>query len=389
MDDKIRPFVFWFFVMVLVLAFSTLSTRLWGDKAEKISEPRTFAFQQEMTLAELAQANQLPNSVLKEVFHLVSKEDVQKKVKDFNLSSEEISKRLNRALALEAEHESKNWVKIPVKFASWFLFLGVVFFLLRKGHILPKTKKLLFALSIILFGIILGSDPSPMGTVKDAIVLLGRSGVVFPPRMVALTLFLLMVFLANKFICSWGCQFGTLQDLLFRFNRDSKDRKGLLRQFKPPFWLSNTVRVLVFGALTLSAFAWSLDLFESIDPFKVFNPTKLGVAGFLFVGATSFVSLFIYRPWCHFACPFGLVGWIVEKVSRFKINVHYDTCIACEACAKACPSTVMNAILKQDKATIPDCFACSTCIQTCPTQSIHFDAKRRNRPPADKFQRLN
>jgi hypothetical protein len=24
-------------------------------------------------------------------------------------------------------------------------------------------------------------------------------------------------------------------------------------------------------------------------------------------------------------CPFGLVGWIVEKVSLFKINVNYQT----------------------------------------------------------------
>jgi NAD-dependent dihydropyrimidine dehydrogenase PreA subunit len=97
-------------------------------------------------------------------------------------------------------------------------------------------------------------------------------------------------------------------------------------------------------------------------------------------------SLFVYRPWCHFFCPFGLVGWIVEKKSLFKIKVNYDTCTACGTCTKACPSTVMDAILKQDRVT-PDCFACATCIESCPTDSIHFAAGKRSKPPAGKFDK--
>jgi len=67
--------------------------------------------------------------------------------------------------------------------------------------------------AVCVFGIIPGSDPSPMGTVKDAIVLLDLKGMIFPPRLIAFGIFLLMVILANKYICSWGCRFGTLQDL--------------------------------------------------------------------------------------------------------------------------------------------------------------------------------
>ena len=78
------------------------------------------------------------------------------------------------------------------------------------------------------------------------------------------------------------------------------------------------------------------------------------------------------------------LGWLVEKISIFKINVNYDTCKACETCAKACPTTVMNAILKQENV-IPDCFSCGTCMNACPTGSINLQAGKRNRPPADKF----
>jgi len=79
-----------------------------------------------------------------------------------------------------------------------------------------------------------------------------------------------------------------------------------------------------------------------------------------------------------------LVGWLLEKISIFKISVDYETCIACEACANSCPSTVMGAILKQERS-IPDCFACGTCMNVCPTDSIKLQAGKRNKPPADKF----
>ena len=383
---NMKPIFFWLFSLILLLLLSSLSTQLWGGKLEKIEESRVLTIQEDMTLAEFGEVNQLPNSVLKSVFGLATKEDLQKKLKNWGLSVEEIKKRVNKALVLQSEHESKNWVKILVKFASWLIFLGIVFFLVRKNRMTPQKRKWLFIASVMIFGVILGSDPSPMGTVKDAIVLFGKSGVIFPPRMLALSIFLLLVFLANKFICAWGCQFGTLQDLLFRFNRDPKNQKPILRQLKPSFILSNTIRAVFLILIILAASLWATDLVEPIDPFRVFNPLHAGIAGFLFIGGLSFISLFIYRPWCHFLCPFGFVGWIVEKVSLFKINVNYQTCIACEACAKACPSTVMEAILKQNRI-IPDCFACVTCVHTCPTNSIHFELKKRKRPPAGKFEK--
>lgn len=85
-----------------------------------------------------------------------------------------------------------------------------------------------------------------MGTIKDAITLYASKGVIFPPRMIALTVFLLMVLVANKFICSWGCQAGVLQDLVFRLNRNNKDTKGIIRQYKPSFLVTNSFRILFF-----------------------------------------------------------------------------------------------------------------------------------------------
>jgi hypothetical protein len=170
---------------------------VWGEKPEKIPLRQELIFQEEMTLAEFGKTNQLPSTVLKEVFGLVSKEDLQKKMTEFNLSRDQVLTRVNKILAIEGEHASKNWSKILVKFVFWFLFLGFVFFLVRKRKITSGNRRWVLLSGVVLFGIILGSDPSPMGTIKDAIVLFAKSGVIFPPRMIALTLFLILVFVAN------------------------------------------------------------------------------------------------------------------------------------------------------------------------------------------------
>lgn len=151
-----------------------------------------------------------------------------------------------------------------------------------------------------------------------------------------------------------------------------------------PFAVSNTVRAVLFAAFTLAAVDWATDIVEPIDPFRVYSPALLTVAGAVLLGALLAASPFIYRPWCHFLCPFGLVGWLAERISLTHIRVDYATCIACQQCARACPSTVMGAILKQDRVT-PDCLACGTCLTTCPTRSISFGPGRRDPVPAGKF----
>jgi polyferredoxin len=204
--------------------------------------------------------------------------------------------------------------------------------------------------------------------------------------MIALLVFLLIVFVANKYICAWGCQAGVLQDLIFRLNQTDKRKAIIGKQVKIPFAISNGIRCIFLGIFTVVTFVWGFDIIEPFDPFKIYKPAYLGMAGATFIGIILIMSLFIYRPWCHFFCPFGLVGWLVEKISRIRISVNYETCISCQNCEAACPSTVMGAILMQDMKTIPDCFACYTCRDVCPTESISFSTRKRTLPPSGHFE---
>ena len=376
----------WIGLILFVVVFSALSMRLWGGAAEKeptVTQP--LVIQDTMTLQEFGQQNQLSEEIVKTVFGVATSEELQQPIQQFKLSPAEITDKAQKALAFAAEEGSKNWIKIVAKLAVWVVFLVIVFFQLKHRRITAKTRKALLLAAVTLFGVILGSDPNTMGTVKDAIVLFAKSRIIFPPRMIVLTAMLVGgTLLANKLICAWGCQFGTLQDVIFRFGRDAKDRKGVLPQWKIPFIITNTIRVAFFIIFTIVAFVWAFDVIGVIDPFKIFNPAVLGTVGIISIALILIASLFVYRPWCHLFCPFGLVGWLVEKISVYKIKVNYDTCTACNACVNACPSTVMEAILKQNR-TIPDCFACGTCIEVCPTKSIEFASGKRETPPAGKF----
>jgi polyferredoxin len=383
---RFRTLLVFLFVIGIVVGLSMASNQLWQDKSEssEVKPGASVTITEQMTVREVATAYSLSPKALKGPFGLASPSDLDKTLAGLGLSVVDAQQRLQGIKALATEESSKNWFKIPLKFVLWIAFLIIVFRLMRRGQITPHLRKILLITAVGVFGIILGSDPSPMGTVKDTIVLFGKDHVIFPPRLVAFTVFSLMVIFANKFICSWGCQLGVLQDLIYRINRNSTDTAGLIRQWKLPFALTNTIRITFLAAICIFAVAWAADIVSPIDPFRIYSPAKLGLLGSAFAGLLLITSLFIYRPWCHLFCPFGLTGWIFEKLSVYKIKVNYDTCIACEACAKACPSTVMGAILKQDKV-IPDCFSCGTCQGVCPTKSITFAKGARTKPPTGKF----
>jgi polyferredoxin len=367
---------------------SVISNRIWDAKPEKIPLPQNLIIESEMTIEQFGKANSLSDQSLKEIFDLKNKSDLENKISVYG-NAVDISSLVTKKMALSAEDSSKNWKKIAVKFILWLLFLLSVFIYFKNHKVTRKIRNVLLFVSVLIFGIILGSDPSPMGTVKDAVYLFAMARTVFPPRMIALIIFLSFVFLANKYICAWGCQAGTLQELIFRLNRDDHNRPIILKQVKLPFVFTNSFRALFFIIFTFIAFLWSVDIIDTIDFFKIYKPEHIVLAGGVLTGILLTTSLFIYRPWCHLFCPFGLAGWLVEKISLVKINVDYGTCIACRKCSDACPSTVMSAILLKNKKTIPDCFACYTCRDVCPTGSIEFSARKRVNPPAGHFDKKN
>lgn len=201
--------------MVSVLGLSLLSGRLWGEKPEKIELPQLTIVSLDLPIDRFVADNDLPSEVVRQALQIEPGQLAVLTLAETGLTKQEITARVRTGLIQYQEHLSKNWQKIMVKFALWLTLLPLPLVLLVRRKTSPRVRLLTAAAGTILFGVILGADPSPMGTVKDAVYLLTAHQTVFMPRIVALVIFLLTVVLANKFICSWGCQFGLLQEFLF------------------------------------------------------------------------------------------------------------------------------------------------------------------------------
>ena len=252
---------------------------------------------------------------------------------------------------------------VLVKFALWIVVVIVATLLLQRRKVTSKVRLAFLIGGVLVFGFVFGFlipgglNPNPVSSLRTLLTAALVKHQLLLPVTAMLVFLLLMVWVSNKSICGWGCQLGLLQDLLHRVP---------LPKWKPPFWLSNTVRIVAFVALVAGLVAAGLDWIGLIDPFQLFSFNfTLGIA--LFSAGVLIASLFIYRPWCRFLCPFGLLGWLVEQVSLFRPRINREACKECQLCVKACPTNAM-ADFYDGKKIHADCFACGACIEACPRE---------------------
>jgi len=88
-------------------------------------------------------------------------------------------------------------------------------------------------------------------------------------------------------------------------------------------------------------------------------------------------SLFVYRPFCQFVCPFGFVSWIAERFSIIRVRIDMDKCTQCGACIRACPLEAAKGRVERRRFKA-DCFSCARCLNVCPTDAIRYESVFRN-----------
>jgi len=371
----------------VVIVLSLTSVSLWGvGKRETTKRAAPISYEPDMSVGRFAEINGIARPTLKKILGLQSRDDLARPLRAFAVTKEELLRELGKDEALRHEEENKNWVKIPVKFALWLAMLAVMFVMLSRRAVTARRRRLLYGTAVFMFGVVLGADPSPMGPIKDTVALYGARGIVFKPRIAALGVFLGSILVCGKLICGWGCQFGAMQDLVFRLGAGRAPRVPR----KPPFALANGVRAAFFAVFCLMALGLGHDIIEPIDPFKLYKPAGLSLTGAAFLAGILAAAFFIYRPWCHFLCPFGLAGWLAERAALARIRVDKRTCTGCRACARACPSTAMDGLLDGQKLP-PDCYACGACLESCPNGAVYYGASKprkeiKRHPPAGPSQ---
>ena len=257
---------------------------------------------------------------------------------------------------------------------------------LRRRWVSARFRRWWMVGIVAVVGVLMGTQPNAMGSITHGIFGLLDNGLVFNDYLIGVAVVTVVMLIASKAVCSWACHLGTLQELLFRFNRDGKDRHGVMRQVKPPFALTMAVRVSVFVVFLVVAVLWASDISLPYDPHRLYRLTTMATVPALFtLVLTLGLSPFVYRPWCQMACPLGLLGWVMEQVAVLRVRVDRGTCSECRSCVSACPCSAMEGLLDR-KRIKADCWSCGTCIERCPTQSIQFrscfGANRKKAPHA-------
>ncbi len=253
--------------------------------------------------------------------------------------------------------------------ALWLAVVVVATLLLRRRKVTPGVRLAFIVVGVLVFGFLfaqtasVGLQPNPVAALRAILARVfvqGPGGAASSALLTVLPAVVLLLLLgagwvSNKSICGWMCPFGLLPELFYRVP---------LPKWRPPFRLTNTVRVGAFVALVVGLVVAGFDWIGWVDPFSLFSlhPTLLAVA---LVAVLLIAALFVYRPWCRFLCPYGLVSWLLEHVSVLRPRIDRDACTGGTSCVQACPTSAM-ADIYDEKKLHADCFACGACIAACP-----------------------
>jgi polyferredoxin len=178
-----------------------------------------------------------------------------------------------------------------------------------------------------------------------------------------------LAILVGPVFCGWICPLGSIQEWV------SKIGKRLFRKRFNRFIPASVDRyfryaryLMLIWVLYMTARSGQL-AFETIDPYyALFNfwTSEVAIGGLLVLLVTLLGSLFVERPWCKYACPYGALLGLTNLFRFFKIKRVASTCIDCNKCNRSCP---MNINVSQAKAVLDhQCITCLECTSeaACP-----------------------
>ena len=220
-----------------------------------------------------------------------------------------------------------------------------------------------------MFGVLIGIHPSPICALTKAITQYQLMGFIPPPMVIMAGAMILFTILANKVFCGWVCPLGCLQEVIFTLSAPVK-------KINVPFLITNSIRISLLAVFLIVLFSFRINIYNYFNPFELFHWHPDGYI-LMVTAIVILLSLFLFRPFCQFFCPAGIITWIFEPVSLFKIRSTSDKkCTHCLKCINESPCNAINSII-ESKKVIPDCFACGKCIESCPENALFFSLLRQ------------
>jgi len=181
-----------------------------------------------------------------------------------------------------------------------------------------------------------------------------------------------LAILFGPVFCGWVCPLGTIQEWMAKWGK-----KLFRRRYNHfiPARIDNILRYARYLVLAWVVYVTATSgtlIFAEYDPyFALFNfwSSEVAIGGLVILGLTLVLSLFVERPWCKYACPYGAVLGITNLFRVFKIKRAESTCKADGACSIMCPMNIPVDSVKTVRNH--QCISCLECTSeaTCPVAS--------------------
>ena len=172
----------------------------------------------------------------------------------------------------------------------------------------------------------------------------------------------LLAALFGPVFCGWVCPLGTIQEWVAKWGKKLFKRR--YNHFVPARIdkVLRYARYLVLAWVVYVTAVSSTLVFSEYDPyFALFNFWSGEVAwmALVILALTLGLSLFVERPWCKYACPYGAALGLTNLFRIFQIRRSESTCKADGACSIMCPMNIPVDSVK----TVRDhqCISCLEC----------------------------
>jgi len=175
-------------------------------------------------------------------------------------------------------------------------------------------------------------------------------------------IFLLILFIlaiGGRWACSGICPLGIIEELIFKIPFPKKYLELPYEKYlkKIKYIIFVLLLILVPTLFMPNQGKWKTGFLF----FKLFGFTTVFV-----------LSLFIYRPFCKYFCPFGVFLGFFNKISPYRYVVDL-TCNHCGLCKRKCKMGVTPYANPNNM----ECIRCGECLNKCPKNALRKRKQRK------------
>lgn len=158
--------------------------------------------------------------------------------------------------------------------------------------------------------------------------------------------------IGGRWACSTICPLGIIEELIFKIPFPKKFTELIYEKHL------RKVKYVIFIALLILVPTLFLPNRENWNTMFLF----LKLFGFTTV---FLLSLFIYRPFCKYFCPFGVFLGFFNKLSPLRYQID-ASCNKCGLCKRKCKM----GLVPFESPNNMECIRCGQCLYTCPRKAL-------------------